>query len=103
MPLELQRKYLDKHGISGVQFLHLDSVQNLKENSFLISNYAFSEISMELQNRYTNAVLNPYVSHGFLCWNFIEVYKFIENKQIISMLEFPVNPFNTMYVYVKPY
>jgi hypothetical protein len=71
----LQKKYLAAHGMD-VQVAVLDSVESaqLHKNSFLISNYAFSEIEMNLQNQYTEKVLNPYVSHGFLAWNMIQIY-----------------------------
>jgi putative sugar O-methyltransferase len=82
MPLILQKKYLDNLDIQNINYSEMDDITNLKKNSFLISNYAFSEISYELQKKYTNNVLNPYVSHGLLVWNWIDVYPFIENKDI---------------------
>ena len=80
MPLILQKKYLEKNNIVNVNFVNLTNITNLNKNSFLISNYAFSEISMDLQKQYTEQVLNPYTSHGFLTWNFIDVYNFIDDK-----------------------
>jgi hypothetical protein len=44
---------------------------------------------MDLQKEYTKKILNPYVSYGFLVWNFIQIYDFIENKIISSELEYP--------------
>jgi hypothetical protein len=103
MPLTLQKKYLEALNIHGVQFLHLDNFSTLHQNSFLISNYAFSEISMDIQNKYTAAVLNPYVSYGFLAWNFIDVYAFINNKYILVEDEVPLTAPGNKYVYIKPF
>jgi len=93
-PLALQNKYLRALGIEDVGGMNLNDFENsdltLPTNSFLISNYAYSEISMDLQQKYTKYVLNPYVSHGFLTWNFINVYQFIENKDLHIENEYPV-------------
>jgi len=98
----LQKKYLEALNINNVNFLEIDSIKNLKENSFLISNYAFSEISLELQKKYTKEVLNPYTSHGFLVWNFINIYKFINDKNITIENEYPFTSSINKYVYFKP-
>jgi putative sugar O-methyltransferase len=101
-PLMLQKKYLEALNINNVNFLEIDSIKNLKENSFLISNYAFSEISLEIQKKYTKEVLNPYTSHGFLVWNFINIYKFINDKNIRIENEYPFISSINKYVYFKP-
>jgi hypothetical protein len=101
-PLQLQKKYLEQLNIMNVQFFELNNFYNLQSNSFLISNYCFSEISLELQKEYTNKVLNPYVSHGFLTWNFIQLYKFIDDKDITAEFEFPQTGGNNLYVRIKP-
>jgi len=46
-----------------------------KSNLFLISNYCFSEISMEHQKKYIE-ILFPKINHGFFAWNSIPVYNF---------------------------
>ena len=43
---------------------------NLKENSFLITNYALSELSEDLIENYNNLVL-PYIKNGYITWNVI--------------------------------
>jgi putative sugar O-methyltransferase len=101
-PLELQKKYLENVNIDNVNFMELDNIKNLNKNSFLISNYAFSEISMDIQKKYTNHVLNPYTSHGFLTWNFINTYQFIDNKYITIENEYPSTSVNNKYVRFKP-
>ena len=103
MPLKLQKKYLEALNILNVNYLELDNISNLNKNSFLISNYAFSEISLELQKKYTDMVLNPYVSFGFLAWNFIDVYNFIDNKKITVEDEYPLTGLHhNKYVRFKP-
>jgi hypothetical protein len=102
-PLMLQKKYLEKLEINNVNYLDLDNIKNLNKNSFLISNYAFSEIAKDLQQKYTKYVLNPYTSHGFLVWNFIDTYKFIDNKDITIEKEYPLTDNNkNKYVRFRP-
>lgn len=110
-PMALQKKYLHVHGVENIKFMNLDDYENVKlssscteksltlpEDCFLVSNYAYSEITMDLQKKYTKYVLNPYVSHGFLAWNFINVYNFIENKQLCIVDEFPSTGEGNKYV-----
>ena len=101
-PLLLQKKYLENLNINNVNFADLDCIKNIKENSFLISNYAFSEISMDIQKIYTEKLLNPYTSHGFLAWNFINVYNFIDDKFITTENEFPLTSNENKFVRFKP-
>jgi hypothetical protein len=101
-PLMLQKKYLEKLNIHDVNYLELDSIKKLKKNSFLISNYAFSEISFDLRQKYSISVLNPYTSHGFLAWNIIPVYPFLDNKNILIENEYPMTSVMNKYVYFKP-
>jgi len=102
-PLILQEKYLAQLNITTVNFMTIDNIQNIQENSFLISNYAYSEITLELQKIYTERLLNPFISHGFLTWNFIDPYKFIDNKIISCEKEYPETCHNNLYIRVKPY
>jgi hypothetical protein len=105
--IKLQKKYLttlEFENINNVNFIDSNTFGGTinTENLFLISNYCFSEISLELQKEYTNKVLNPYVSHGFLTWNFIQLYKFIDDKDITAEFEFPQTGGNNLYVRIKP-
>ena len=97
-PLLLQKKYLSYHSIFDVKFYNLKNYdkEKLYENSFLISNYAFSEIPIEIQN-----ILNPYTSHGFLTWNHIDVYNFISDKNIRIEQEYPLTGNGNKYVYFE--
>jgi len=95
---KLQKKYLQGLGYPDVNCCQIDNFKNLKADSFLISNYAFSEIPLKLQKEYTENIINPFISHGFLTWNYIPVYKFIENVEIESINEYPRTG-NNYYVY----
>lgn len=83
-PSLLQEKYLNALNIEKVKFCQIDNFNNLKNNSFLISNYAFSEIPIELQTEYTEKIINPYTIYGFLAWNAIPVYDFVDNSIIVK-------------------
>jgi hypothetical protein len=75
-PLKLQAKYLEKLGVTGVKFSDAYLYGNdLKDNLFLISNYAFSELSEGMRKSY-EGILFPKVRHGYIIWNYIPVYNF---------------------------
>ena len=97
----LQDKYLKALNINNVKCYQINNFNNLKVNSFLISNYAFSEISKELQTQYIDKIINPYTNHGFLAWNFIPVYNFVNNSIIDKEPEYP-NTGSNFYVRFKP-
>ena len=99
-PLLLQKRYLEGSNLTNLRFLNISNFDKLNKNSFLISTYAFSEIPMNFQIEYTNKVLNPYVSYGFLAWNGIAPYKFIDGKEIIWEPEIP-NTGNCNNLYVR--
>jgi hypothetical protein len=97
-PMELQKKYLKIHDIN-IETINISDDFELNNNCFLISNYAFSEISIELQNVYINKLINKYISNGFLAWNNIDVYDFIEGKNIVKEVEYPLTGNENYYVY----
>lgn len=82
---QLQQKYLDYFDIQNVKCCQLDNFDNLNKNSFLISNYAFSEISIDIQKNYINNVINPYINNGFVLWNHMPLYQFTTKKLNIEM------------------
>ncbi len=86
-PGSLQKLYLKD--IPNVICSTIDNVKNLKYNSFFVSTYAFSEIDMKYQKEYTQKILNKYVNHGFVVWNIINVYDFIDNKKLTITKEIP--------------
>lgn len=96
--MKLQEKYLNLHNIN-IETISLFDNFNLNKNSFLISNYAFSEISMDLQKIYKEKVLNPYVNNGFMSWNCCDIYDFIDNKIITFEREYPLTGNKNYYVY----
>jgi hypothetical protein len=98
----LQDRYLKALKIKNYHCFQLDNFNNLKANSFLISNYAYSEISTDLQKEYTDKVINPFTSYGFLTWNFSKVHKFIDNKVISIKRETPLTHKTNFYVTFKP-
>jgi len=97
-PMLLQKKYLSLQNINNVLFKDLYTFDKVNKNSFLISCYAFSEIDMQIQKDYTEKLLNPYISHGFITWNHIPIYDFIEDKTIISEREYPLTGNNNYYL-----
>jgi hypothetical protein len=77
-PSALQRLYLEYHTLQfPVQFEDASTYgHNINRSGlFLISNYCFSEISFENQNKYREALF-PKVKHGFMAWNIIPTYHF---------------------------
>ena len=111
-PLLLQNKYLDALNINDtctdtgtgtkMNYFTIENFENINQNSFLISNYAFSEIPIDIQKEYTDKLLNPYISYGFITWNEIDLYKFIDNKIVSIEREFPLTGPNNYYVKFKP-
>ena len=101
-PLVLQKKYLTHFGLPDVNCVHIDNFSNIKQNSYLVSTYAFSEIDLDIQKKYTELILNPYVSHGFIAWNHIDVYDFINNKEITDEIEYPLTGGKNRFVRFRP-
>jgi hypothetical protein len=97
-PCLLQKKYLSLHRINILTANIFDNF-DLQSNSFLISNYAFSEISDEFQKMYIQKVIEPYCSHGFLAWNNIDIYNFVKGKNIVTEREYPLTGNKNYYVY----
>jgi hypothetical protein len=62
--------------------------------------FGYSEIAIELQQEYTEKILNPYISYGFLVWNYIEIYDFIKSKIILKEYEEPDTSHNNTNFYV---
>lgn len=96
----LQKRYLKLLDLD-VNTYHIRDNWTLTENSYLISNYAFSEIPIELQKEYTEKILNKYVSAGLLIWNFIPIYNFIDGKKIRIEDERPSDSTNNKFVFIE--
>ena len=98
----LQRKYLESLEIKNVDFYQLDKYNNLNENSFLISTYAFSEIPMSIQKIYSKKIINPFTNYGFIAWNNIPVYDFVKDCVIKKEVEYPITKSNNYFVRYQP-
>ena len=91
---QLQEKYLEALGVQDFYCFQFNNfkekeLNRLKTDSFLISNYAFSEIHESIQAQYREHIINPYTSWGFLTWNAIDVYDFVDNSKIKKEKEYP--------------
>lgn len=77
-PLYLQEQYLSLLKVKNTNLLSLKGEHlSLSPDSFLISTYAFSEIEQKIRDEYVERVL-PFCTHGFIAWNNIPFYKFID-------------------------
>ena len=94
----LQKLYLDALNIKNIDFYQLDNFGKIYENSFLVSTYAFSEIPMSIQEEYTKKIINPFTKFGWIAWNNIPLYDFVENSLIEKEREYPYTA-NTEYNY----
>ena len=100
---KLQQIYL-KHLDIDIQTGSLDepeSTPTLHTGSFLISNYAFSELSTKWQQRYEIEIIRPFISHAFLVWNCSQLRNFMPDKHMHSEDERPMTAGN-LFVYVQP-
>jgi hypothetical protein len=102
-PMKLQQKYLTNLDIHNVNFVDIKDIKHLIPNSFLISNYAFSEISNDLRIEYTSCVINPFATYGFMAWNCIDIYKFVDGKYIMIEDEYPLTGEKNKYIRFKPF
>ncbi len=95
----LQEKYLENHSLQ-FPVKHYNAFNYGKEiesnNLFLISNYAFSEISNEHQSNYIKNLF-PKVTNGFMTWNFIPLYNF--GFDYTNETEYPLTGGANKYVY----
>jgi len=95
----LQQWYLAHHECNTPTHFHLASTYGDTIDStdlFLISNYCFSEIAKEHQQRYRRQLF-PRVSHGFMAWNNIPTYDF--GFPIKEEVEYPLTGPMNRYVY----
>ena len=82
--VELQRLYLSNLGIKKFTNSTLYDIYNLSNDSYLISNYCFSEIDRDIQKEYIEKIISKYTSCGMLVWNHIELYRFVKKELIIE-------------------
>lgn len=96
--IRLQKMYLKENGINNVNFIDSDTFGKdiNQEGLFLISNYAFSEINSNFQRNYISNLFHK-VKHGFMVWNYIDVYDFGFETEVID--ENPMTGNENKYVY----
>jgi hypothetical protein len=95
----LQQWYVSAHDCDTPTQFHLASTYGDAIDStdlFLISNYCFSEIAEEHQQRYRRQLF-PRVSHGFMAWNNIPTYDF--GFPMKEEVEYPLTGPMNRYVY----
>jgi len=68
-PLELAKKYVQKHGISNVLFYTFDEIPFLKSTDLVLSNYTFTECEKKLQKKMIQNILMG-SKRGYLICNF---------------------------------
>lgn len=99
----LQEKYLSALNIKNINFYQLDNFQDVEDNSFLISTYAFSEIPKDIQKEYSEKIINKKCKFGFIAWNAIPVYDFVEDSIINKEAEYPKTGPEDLNCYVRYY
>jgi hypothetical protein len=95
----LQQWYVSAHDCNTPTQFHPASTYGYAIDStdlFLISNYCFSEIAEEHQQRYRRQLF-PRVSHGFMAWNNIPTYDF--GFPMREEMEYPLTGPMNRYVY----
>lgn len=96
----LQEKYLQNHTLSfrTEYYSSINYGADIEDSNdyFLISNYCFSEISKDNQQKYIDNLFQK-VKHGFMAWNCIPVYNFGFNYT--DEIEYPLTGGINRYVY----
>jgi hypothetical protein len=94
----LQRMYISTLSLTDVEFIDATTfgADITRENLFLVSNYCFSEIVSDFQEKYIQTLF-PKVQHGFMAWNNIPTYNF--GFQIREEEEYPKTGYFNKYVY----
>jgi protein-L-isoaspartate O-methyltransferase len=97
-PLNLASKYLETLGVYNVETKNIESLESVENEfyDFVISNYAFSECSKEVQDMYIEKVIKISKS-GYMIYNQISGYGGIisyskeEMAEILNSMGFSVN------------
>jgi len=88
--LELIHRYLDMYNIKNVKLYTPDQIPDSLPCDLLISNYAFSECTKEIQSSYIKKVLS-HAKHGYMvCNNLNESYDNINcltKNELLNILE----------------
>jgi len=96
----LQRKYLESHTtnftVNTYSAFNYGEEITSNTNTFLISNYCFSEINFEHQSNYIKTLF-PKINHGFIVWNHIPLYDFGFKYDVED--EYPLTGHLNKYIY----
>lgn len=83
--LQLNNKYLTKHNIKH-RLIKIEDVKNLDEDfDLVISNYAYSELTKELQDLYYEKIIKK-AKHGYFTLNFISHLFNIDSYNLNELL-----------------
>ena len=94
----LQKTYLKEFNIT-VNTTTLENTYSINQNSFLISNYSFSEFSSFVQHLYQDRII-PFCNHGFLVWNGeLYVYEFTNCEFLLIENERPQTGICNKFIY----
>jgi putative sugar O-methyltransferase len=109
--LLLTNKYLQKLDVSNHRIINIDNISDLDEDfDLVISNYAYSELSRELQDLYYEKIIKR-SKNGYFTYNFIselfnidsyskeEVFNKFSDKNLKVMNEYPNTFENNMILY----
>lgn len=98
LPGKLQKRVLDMYGYPSINYYNAENFGSdiISDDGFLVSTYAFSEISSNFRDKYVD-ILFPKISHGFMVWNSIPIYDF--GKQIRVEHERPMTGPVNRFVY----
>jgi hypothetical protein len=97
--IKLQKMYLSKFDLGfETEFIDASTYgKDVSEESFLISNYCFSEIAENHQKEYIKHLF-PKITSGFITWNMIPLYNFTKPVSKVE-IERPLTGPNNLFVY----
>lgn len=91
--IDLQKLYLSCLKINISTYSLYDNF-SVRDDSYFISNYAFTELVDYIRKEYEEKVIS-HCSHGFLVWNYIDIYNFTNNGTLTVEDERPQTVYNT--------
>jgi hypothetical protein len=107
----LTNKYLQKLDVDNHRIINIDNISDLDEDfDLVISNYAYSELSRELQDLYYEKIIKR-SKNGYFTYNFIselfnidsyskeEVFNKFSDKNLKVMNEYPNTFENNIILY----
>jgi len=92
-PLALTNKYLSLLNVKNFNIVNFDKIDNSQIYDLVISNYAFTEISREIQLQYIQNVIYK-SKHGYITCNFISQHFNIDSLSLEELIEILSVKFN---------